>query len=105
MLEFDNVHESVKVWVNDRYVGQVWSIPFQINISDHLQQGQNSIRLEVANLMANRIRHMDQQRQEWRNYHEINFVNIDYKSFDASDWKVMPSGLHGPVKIVTYQIQ
>lgn len=105
LLEFENVHESVKVWVNDRYVGQVWSIPFQINISDYLQQGQNSIRLEVANLMANRIRHMDQEGLEWRNYHEINFVNIDYKPFDASDWKVMPSGLKAPVKIVSYVIQ
>jgi len=105
MLKFENVHESVKVWVNDHYVGQVWSIPFQINISEYLKQGQNSIKLEVANLMANRIRHMDKQGQEWRNYHEINFVNIDYKSFDASYWNIMPSGIKGPVSIASYSIQ
>jgi len=105
MLEFGNVHESVKVWVNDQYVGQVWSIPFQINVTQYLKQGQNQIRLEVANLMANRIRQMDQEGKEWRNYHEINFVNIDYKSFDASGWKVMPSGIAGQVKMVSYEIE
>jgi hypothetical protein len=52
--------------------------------------------------MANRIRQMDQNKEQWRNYHEINFVNIDYKPFDASGWKPMASGLLGPVTITQY---
>jgi hypothetical protein len=56
----------------------------------------------VANLMSNRIRQMDQQKIVWRNYHEINFVNIDYKPFDAADWKPMDSGLLGPVTITQF---
>lgn len=102
LLELENVHESVKVWINDHYVGQVWSIPFIIDVGEHLKIGENTIRLEVANLMANRIRYMDQKNMEWRNYHEINFVNIDYKPFDASQWEVMSSGIEGPVKIISY---
>ncbi|ERM83210.1 hypothetical protein P872_16945 [Rhodonellum psychrophilum GCM71 = DSM 17998] len=101
VLVFDTIHESAKVWINDRYAGQVWSLPFRLDIGDHLKSGQNNIRIEVANLMANHIRYLDQQEISWRNYHEINFVNIDYKSFDASDWKVMPSGISGPVKIIS----
>jgi len=45
---------------------------------------------------------MDQKGVQWRNYHEINFVNINYKPFDASGWKPMPSGLIGPVTITGY---
>jgi hypothetical protein len=66
-----------------------------------LKQGENSITIEVANLMANRIRYMDQHKMEWRKYHEINFVNINYKNFDASTWKVQPSGLEGRVTITS----
>ena len=28
---------------------------------------------------------------------EINFVNINYKPFDAANWPLTPSGLLGPV--------
>jgi hypothetical protein len=62
--------------------------------------GDNQIEIEVANLQANRIRWMDQQGKVWRNFHEINFVNINYQPFDASGWEVMPSGLTGPVRLL-----
>jgi hypothetical protein len=42
---------------------------------------------------------MDRNHIEWRKYHEINFVNIDYKRFDASNWKTQVSGLDGNVVI------
>jgi hypothetical protein len=54
----------------------------------------------VANLMANRIRYMDQSGIPWRKYHGINFVNINYQPFDASKWSIMPSGLLGPVTLI-----
>jgi hypothetical protein len=78
-------------------VDVLWSIPFRIRVGAFLQPGENTIKVEVANLMANRIRYMDQQELEWRKFHEINFVNIDYKPFDASGWEPMQSGLLGPV--------
>jgi len=37
--------------------------------------------------------------EEWRRYHEINFVSIDYKPFGASNWAVEPSGLAAPVTV------
>lgn len=94
------VNESVKVWINGRYAGLLWSIPYQMRIGRYLKSGTNTIKLEVANLMANRIRDMDRKGIPWRNYHEINFVNVNYKNFDASGWKVQPSGLTGPVRII-----
>ncbi|MDP9959342.1 glycosyl hydrolase [Chryseobacterium lathyri] len=97
LLKFDKLYESAKVIVNGQEAGIVWSIPFEINIGKYLKKGKNTIQIEVCNLMANRIRYMDQNKIQWRNYHEINFVNIDYKAFDASKWKVQPSGLDGEI--------
>ncbi len=97
ILELGEVAESAKVWVNDQDVGVLWSLPFEVRVGRYLKKGENTIRIEVANLMANRIRYMDQQGLEWRKFHEINFVNIRYKPFDASALKPMPSGLLGPV--------
>jgi Glycosyl hydrolases family 2, sugar binding domain len=99
LLQLGKVYESAKVFINDKEVGILWSIPFEAEISKYLKEGTNTIKIEVANLMANRIRNMDRNKQEWRKFHEINFVNINYKKFDASNWKVEPSGLEGPVTI------
>jgi hypothetical protein len=100
LLKFDKLYESAKVIVNGQDAGIVWSIPFEINIGKYLKKGKNSIQIEVCNLMANRIRYMDQNKMVWRNYNEINFVNIDYKAFDASKWKVQISGLDGQIQII-----
>ncbi len=105
MLELGKVAESAKVWINDQEVGVLWSLPFEVRIGKYLKKGNNSIKIEVANLMANRIRYMDQNGMEWRKFHEINFVNIRYKPFDASDWKPMPSGLLGPVVLMRMELE
>lgn len=102
VLQIDQVYESAKVWINDEYAGAIWSIPYQLDVSEHLKNGQNNIKIEVANLMSNSIRYLDRKGIQWRNYHEINFVNIDYQPFDASNWKTMPSGIDGKVVIAEY---
>jgi hypothetical protein len=98
-LQLDSVYESARIIVNGKPAGILWSIPFSLDITPYLQQGTNTLRIEVANLMANRIRYMDRHKVTWKNYHEINFVNINYKPFDASGWNVMPSGLAGKAYI------
>lgn len=100
LLKFDKLYESAKVIINGKQAGMVWSNPFEINVGKYLKKGKNTIRIEVSNLMANRIRYMDQNKIPWRNYHEINFVNINYKPFDASDWKLQPSGLDGQIQLI-----
>ena len=99
LLELGKVNESARVIINGKEVGILWSLPFKANIGKYLQQGDNIISVEVANLMANRIRYMDRHQIEWRKYHEINFVNVAYKNFDAANWEVQTSGLTGPVTI------
>ncbi len=103
VLDLGVVRESARVWINEEEVGFAYGLPFRLRVGAYLIPGENQLKVEVANLMANRIRHMDRKGEVWRNYHEINFVNIDYKPFDASGWELMPSGLLGPVSILSYQ--
>ncbi|MEG1589516.1 glycosyl hydrolase [Chryseobacterium sp.] len=100
LLKFDKLYESATVIVNGKEAGIVWSNPFEISVGKYLKKGKNTIQIEVSNLMANRIRYMDKNKIEWRNYHEINFVNINYKPFDASNWNVQPSGLDGEIQLI-----
>jgi len=100
ILKLPKLYESAKVIINGQDAGIVWSLPFEINVGKYLKKGKNTIEIEVSNLMANRIRYMDQNKIQWRNYHEINFVNIDYKPFDASNWKVQTSGLGDGVELI-----
>ena len=103
LLDLGKVYESAKIWINGKDAGYSWSLPFLLDVSHLLKTGENLLEVEVANLSANRIRWMDQKGIAWRNYHEINFVNINYKPFDASAWEVMPSGLAGPVTLLKYK--
>lgn len=103
VLNLGKVHESARVWVNGHDAGILWSIPYQTRIGKYLKKGKNTIKIEVANLMANRMRDMDRKGIAWRKYHEINFVNINYKEFNAANWKPQPSGLVGPVTITSFK--
>lgn len=102
LLQLGSVGESARVIINGKEAGILWAHPYQIEVGELLQNGKNTVRIEVANLMANRMRDLDEKKVKWKNYHEINFVNINYKEFDASQWKVLESGLQGPVKLFSY---
>ena len=100
MLDLGEVRESARIRMNGRDVTTVWSLPFQVRVGAFLKPGKNVLEIDVTNLAANRIRDMDQRKVNWKIMHEINFVDIHYKPFDASAWELTPSGLIGPVKLI-----
>jgi hypothetical protein len=81
--------------MNGKDLGLIWSLPYQLTIPSGVLQEKNHIELEVMNVSANRIRQLDRAKFNWKNFYEINFVNIQYKPFDASTWAVTPSGISG----------
>lgn len=101
-LELENVRESAVVFINDKQVAVLWSVPFKCDISDYVQQGKNKIRIDVTNLPANRISQMDKNQSEWRIFKEINMVNIKYQKSNYAGWSTMESGLSGKVFIKSY---
>ena len=98
-LDLGDVRESARVRLNGHDVATAWSVPFAVRVGADLKPGRNVLELDVTNLAANRIRDLDQRKQPWKIMREINFVNINYKPFDASGWALTASGLLGPVAL------
>ena len=104
LLDLGDVREVARVSVNGRELDTLWSVPFQTRIGAAVRPGRNTLALELTNLAANRIRDLERRGVSWKNFHEINFVNVHYKPFDAADWPLQPSGLLGPVRLVPLSI-
>jgi hypothetical protein len=81
-------------------LGTVIASPCQLRV-DRLQPTGNELKVTVTSVAANRIRDMDQRGETWRIFREINFVDINYKPFDASDWPIRLGGLLGPVTLTS----
>ncbi len=100
LLDLGKVAETCRVTLNGKPLGSSFFPPHRFDVSGVLEDGENTLEIEVTNLAANRIADADRRGVEWKAFHEINFVNIDYKPFDASGWKPLPSGLLGPVRLI-----
>lgn len=103
-LNLGDVRESAKVWLNNEFIGTAWSVPYQLHLKK-LKSGKNTLKVQVTNLSANRIRDKELKGEEWKIFYEINMVDKDYKKFDATKWNPTPSGLLGPVTITPLKQQ
>jgi hypothetical protein len=100
LLDLGEIAHTAKVRLNGKPAGTCWAPPHRLPLLGLLEKGKNVLEVEVANLAANRIADLDRRKVNWKAFHEINFVNIDYKPFDAAPWPALPSGLLGPVKLI-----
>lgn len=99
-IDLGDVRESARVYINNQYIGCAWAVPYILNCKNALQKGNNTIRIEVTNLPANRIADMDRKGIKWRKMKEINVVDINYKKTTYEKWSLVPSGLNSHVKLV-----
>jgi alpha-L-rhamnosidase len=98
LLDLGTVAQSARIRLNGTDLGTRFAAPYQVTIPALKPQG-NELEIEVTNVAANRIRDLDQRRVEWRIFHDINFMSITGKRFDASAWPLTDSGLLGPVTL------
>lgn len=98
-LDLGDVRESARVFVDGAHCGTLIAHPFTLDLADGLTPGHHLLEVEVTNLSANRIRDLDRRGVPWKHFYDINFVDHEYRPFDASGWEPMPSGLLGPVTI------
>jgi hypothetical protein len=96
-LDLGQVAESARVRLNGMDICTLWCAPFSAEVGTFLRPGENLLEVEVTNVAANRVRDLDRRHVNWKSFYEINFVNLEYHSFDASTWTVRDSGLIGPV--------
>lgn len=98
ILDLGQVRHSARVRLNGAELGTLILPPYQIEVP-RLEPGENALEIEVTSLAANRIRDLDRRKVPWRIFHDINFVDIRYRPFDASDWPLFDAGLLGPVRL------
>ncbi|HKN21663.1 MAG TPA: glycosyl hydrolase [Terracidiphilus sp.] len=93
-LELGDVENIAEVFVNGKYEGIVWKTPFRIDVTQALVPGSNQIVVKVTNLWVNR---MIGDQQPWA-LKKYAFADITpYKA----DSPLLPSGLLGPVRLVS----
>lgn len=99
-INLGEVCHSAHVRLNGHDLGTVIARPWRVRFEATLLRDDNTLEIEVTNLMANRLADLDRRKVPW---HPFFFVNIDYKPFDASNWEPVPSGLLRPVQLIPLQ--
>jgi hypothetical protein len=97
-LDLGRVCQSARVKLNGKSLGVLLQSPFHI-VVENLKAADNVLEIEVTSVAANRIRDLDRRGVDWKIFKDINFVNIDYKAFNAADWPLTDCGLLGPVTL------
>jgi hypothetical protein len=93
-LDLGDVKDVAEVAVNGKYLGILWKTPFKVDITTALKAGSNQLVIDVTNLWVNRLIG-DQQ-----SYAVKKYTFTDFTPYKA-DSPLLPSGLLGPVRIVT----
>ncbi len=93
LLDLGQVADVAEVWVNGRNAGISWLAPDRLDIGALVQEGSNTLEVHVANRWINRLIGDRQPDVE-----PITFTAAPTYQPDAS---LRPSGLIGPVTIVT----
>lgn len=96
-LNLGKVCQSARVRLNGRNLGTLITPPF--NVAVKLKPIGNRLEVDVTNVSANRIRDLDRRHVRWKIFHDINFVDVNYKPFNAANWPLYDSGLLGPVTL------
>jgi hypothetical protein len=96
-LDLGRLEQSARVRLNGKDLGTLLIPPFRMPVE--LRDGANLLEIDVTSVSANRIRDLDLKKVVWRNFYDINLVNMDYKPFDASTWPLAECGLLGPVTL------
>ena len=97
-LDLGDVRQSARVKLNGKDYGTLITPPFRV-VLDNMKSIDNVLEVEVTSVAANRIRDLDRRGVQWKNFKDINFVNVNYQPFDASNWPLTDCGLLGPVTL------
>lgn len=90
---FDDVQEIMRVVVNDKDCGVVWTPPYKADITPYLKTGLNKITVQVINVWNNRI-------VGDLNSPSERFTNTNIRNKFKADGPLLKSGLTGKAEIL-----
>ncbi len=82
------------VFLNGNPVGGLWTAPWELELTDHLREGENQLRIEVTNGWVNQLIH-----DAARPPDEHKLWTLIPNTYTA-DEPLQPSGLTGPVELL-----
>ena len=98
VLDLGNVMVMAKVKVNGEYAGGVWTYPYEVDVTDCLENGRNEIEVYVVNNWMNRLvgeaSLPEGERTAWTNINPY-----------GPDSPLQSSGLLGPVFLKKYVLE
>jgi hypothetical protein len=93
-LDLGDVKNIAEVTVNGKSLGVLWKKPFRLEASNVLKSGENKVEIKITNLWVNRLIGDAQPDVKQK----ITYTTIPF--YKASS-PLLPSGLLGPVKIIS----
>ena len=107
-LELSDVVEVAKVFLNGEELAILWKKPFRVEISDKLKPGVNSLRIDVANTWANGLagdaRLPKGERRTRTNVTRLpNAWTYPFETIPREEYDLIPAGLSGKAKIITFK--
>lgn len=92
-ISLGKVMVMAKVYLNDQYVGGVWTPPYELDITKHVKRGKNRLEIDVVNNWMNRIIGN-------LNVPEKDRIGDTFVVTWSKDSPLQSSGLLGPVKVL-----
>jgi len=105
-LAIDKVCEVAQVKVNGKLVGTMWRPPYEIEITDFIKSGENTLEIGVANTWANRCLYDSslpkEDRLTWAISMKTHYPSKDDYRDAGYAWKygLLPSGLIGNLQLI-----
>jgi len=93
-LDLGSVKNLAEVILNGKSLGIVWKTPFRVDLTSALKQGENQLEIRVTDLWVNRLIGDQQPGTKTK-------ITYTTQAFYKADSPLIPSGLLGPVKIVS----
>ncbi len=116
ILNLGDVEIMARVWLNGKLAGVLWTSPWEIEVTNLLQSGENHIEIEVVNTWRNRMIGDSFYPNDWKDHKKWpewllkgkerpktkRATFATYSPYKPTD-TLAPSGLLGPVELIIIQ--
>jgi hypothetical protein len=92
------VREAAVLYLNGERIGSVWSPPYSLDVTGRLKAGENTIRIEVANLAINYMAGIKLPNYDYAGVTQRYGNRFQPQNLEAI--QVLPAGLLGPVRLI-----
>ena len=94
-LDLGDLSKVAEVWLNGHPLGITWAKPFKYDITKFIKNGDNQLKVEVANVWSNRLTGDALTGEKFTSTN----IKISRNGVTWADTPLIPSGLFGPVTI------